>query len=199
MFRPKSQKVITVPGVGNVPLVRKAGVRRLRISVSPRHGVVVTMPWTVSFATAEGFLLSKVQWIQETVRRQALRQQQAVSRGKTAAVPEDPAALGRMREKARAVLGEKLKAAAACYGFTYGRLAIKNNVSNWGSCSSKGNINLNMRLILLPEHLQEYVILHELCHLRHPNHGPAFHALLDSLLDGREAALSRELRSWRII
>lgn len=74
----------------------------------------------------------------------------------------------------------------------------KNNVSNWGSCSALGNINLNMRLILLPEHLQEYVILHELCHLRHPDHGPGFHAMLDSLLEGRENALRRELAEWRI-
>ena len=79
-----------------------------------------------------------------------------------------------------------------------GRVAIKNNVSNWGSCSSKGNINLNMRLILLPEHLQDYVILHELCHLRYPDHGPAFHALLDSLLGGEEHKLRRELNEWRI-
>ena len=55
-----------------------------------------------------------------------------------------------------------------------------------------------MRLILLPEHLQDYVILHELCHLRYPDHGPGFHALLDSLLGGRETTLSRELNEWKI-
>ena len=104
-----------------------------------------------------------------------------------------------MREEARAALVPKLLSAAARYGFPFkGRVAIKNNVSNWGSCSSKGNINLNMRLILLPEHLQDYVILHELCHLRYPDHGPAFHALLDSLLGGREKELQRELHEWSI-
>ena len=193
-------KTVRIPEIGEVIMIRRKGTARLRISVSPRRGVVVSVPWLMPYAVAERFLMSKRQWVTDTMKRQALRQQEAVRTGKTAAVPGDPAELERMREKARALLEPKLREAAARHGFGFkGRVAIKNNVTNWGSCSSKGNINLNMRLILLPEHLQEYVILHELCHLRHPNHGPAFHALLDSLLDGREAALSRELRSWRII
>ena len=55
----------------------------------------------------------------------------------------------------------------ACrFGFKYARVFIKHNLTNWGSCSSKGNINLNLNLLRLPEHLADYVILHELCHLR---------------------------------
>ena len=180
-------------------MLRKAGARRLRISVSPRRGVTVTVPWPVPYAAAERFLMSKVQWIRNVLQKQALRQQHAEAEGRTAGVPDDPVALERMREEARAVLAPKLREAAARYGFPFkGRMAVKNNVSNWGSCSSKGNINLNMRLILLPEHLQDYVILHELCHLRHQNHGPAFHALLDSLLGGKEKELQRELHEWKI-
>ena len=193
-------KTVRIPEIGEVIMIRRKGTARLRISVSPRRGVVVSVPWLMPYAVAERFLMSKRQWVTDTMKRQALRQQEAVRTGKTAAVPGDPAELERMREKARALLEPKLREAAARHGFGFkGRVAIKNNVTNWGSCSSKGNINLNMRLILLPGHLQDYVILHELCHLRHQNHGPQFHALLDSLLGGREAALSRELRSWRII
>ena len=142
---------------------------------------------------------TKVQWIRNVLQKQALRQQHAEAEGRTAGVPDDPAALERMREEARAVLAPKLREAAAKYGFPFkGRMAVKNNVSNWGSCSSKGNINLNIRLILLPEHLQDYVILHELCHLRYPDHGPQFHAMLDSLLGEQEDRLRRELNEWRI-
>ena len=193
------KKIIQVPGIGEVLLVKRKGATRLRISVSPRRGVVVSMPWLLPYAVAEKFLMSKRQWVTDTMKRQALRQQEAVLTGKTAAVPDDPAELERMREKARALLEPKLREAAARHGFGFkGRVAIKNNVTNWGSCSSKGNINLNMRLILLPERLQDYVILHELCHLRHQNHGPQFHALLDSLLGGREKELQRELHEWKI-
>ena len=193
------KKIIQVPGIGEVLLVKRRGATRLRISVSPRRGVVVSMPWLLPYAVAETFLMSKRQWVVSAMERQALQRQMAVHGGKTASVPSDPVKLERMREAARAALVPKLLSAAARYGFPFkGRVAIKNNVSNWGSCSSKGNINLNMRLILLPEHLQDYVILHELCHLRYPDHGPAFHALLDSLLGGRETAFSRELNEWRI-
>ena len=175
-------KTVRIPEIGEVIMIRRKGTARLRISVSPRRGVVVSVPWLMPYAVAERFLMSKRQWVTDTMKRQALRQQEAVQTGKTAAVPGDPAELERMREKARALLEPKLREAAARHGFGFkGRVAIKNNVTNWGSCSSKGNINLNMRLILLPGHLQDYVILHELCHLRHQNHGPQFHALLDSL------------------
>ena len=193
------KKIIQVPGIGEVLLVKRPGTARLRISVSPRRGVVVSMPWMLPYAIAEKFLLSKRQWVADALERQAGQMHRAAESGRTATVPDDPAELERMREAARAALVPKLLSAAARYGFPFkGRVAIKNNVSNWGSCSSKGNINLNMRLILLPEHLQDYVILHELCHLRYPDHGPAFHALLDSLLGGRETELQRELHEWKI-
>lgn len=193
------KKIIKVPGIGEVLLVKRSGTARLRISVSPRRGVVVSMPWMLPYAIAEKFLLSKRQWVAAALERQAGQMHRAAESGRTATIPDNPAELERMREAARAALVPKLLSAAARYGFPFkGRVAIKNNVSNWGSCSSKGNINLNMRLILLPEHLQDYVILHELCHIRYPNHGPAFHALLDSLLGGRETTLSRELNEWRI-
>ena len=193
------KKIIQVPGIGEVLLVKRPGTARLRISVSPRRGVVVSIPWMLPYAIAEKFLLSKRQWVADALERQAGQMHRAAESGRTATVPDNPAALERMREEARAALVPKLLSAAARYGFPFkGRVAIKNNVSNWGSCSSKGNINLNMRLILLPEHLQDYVILHELCHIRYPNHGPAFHALLDSLLGGEEHKLRRELNEWRI-
>ena len=193
------KKIIQVPGIGEVLLVKRPGTARLRISVSPRRGVVVSMPWMLPYAIAQKFLLSKRQWVAAALERQAGQMHRAAESGRTATVPDDPAELERMREAARAALVPKLLSAAVRYGFPFkGRVAIKNNVSNWGSCSSKGNINLNMRLILLPEHLQDYVILHELCHLRYPDHGPAFHALLDSLLGGREKELQRELHEWKI-
>ena len=154
------KKTVQVPGIGEVLLVKRKGATRLRISVSPRRGVAVSMPWLLPYAVAEKFLMSKRQWVVSAMERQALQRQMAVHGGKTASVPSDPVKLERMREAARAALVPKLREAAARHGFGFkGRVAIKNNVTNWGSCSSKGNINLNMRLILLPEHLQDYVIL----------------------------------------
>lgn len=86
-----------------------------------------------------------------------------------------------LREEAKILLPQKLSYFAGQYGFKFHKVTIKHNSSNWGSCSRAGNINLNLNLIRLPEPLCDYVLLHELCHLKEPNHGPRFHALLERL------------------
>lgn len=86
-----------------------------------------------------------------------------------------------LREEAKILLPQKLSYFAGQYGFKIRKVTIKHNSSNWGSCSRAGNINLNLNLIRLPEPLCDYVLLHELCHLKEPNHGPRFHALLERL------------------
>ena len=86
-----------------------------------------------------------------------------------------------LREEAKILLPQKLSYFSDQYGFHFHKVTIKQNSSNWGSCSRAGNINLNLNLIRLPEPLCDYVLLHELCHLKEPNHGPRFHALLERL------------------
>lgn len=86
-----------------------------------------------------------------------------------------------LREEAKILLPQKLSYFSDQYGFHFHKVTIKHNSSNWGSCSRAGNINLNLNLIRLPEPLCDYVLLHELCHLKEPNHGPRFHALLERL------------------
>ncbi len=103
----------------------------------------------------------------------------------------------RMRTQAKAELPPRLAALAAQHGFQYKRVFIKNNRSNWGSCSSLGNINLNLRLVSLPQELQDYVMLHELCHLKYLNHSPQFHALLESVCPGHRA-LEKQIKQYKI-
>jgi hypothetical protein len=87
----------------------------------------------------------------------------------------------RLRKDAKLILPARCRALAERYGFSVNKIFIKHNRSNWGSCSSKQNINLNLNLVRLPLELRDYVILHELGHLRHMNHGPEFHRLLEAL------------------
>lgn len=86
-----------------------------------------------------------------------------------------------LRTEAKLILPKRLAFFASRFGFSFGRVTVKHNSSNWGSCSARGNINLNLNLVRLPEPLCDYVLLHELCHLRYPDHGPAFHCLLEKL------------------
>lgn len=102
-----------------------------------------------------------------------------------------------LRAQAKRELPPRLAALAAQHGFTYNKVFIKNNLSNWGSCSSLKNINLNLRLVALPTELADYVMLHELCHLRYMNHGPQFHALLESVCPGHRA-LAKELKQYNL-
>lgn len=82
------------------------------------------------------------------------------------------------KEAARQLIQARLIHHNAHYQFQWRRVAIKAHRSRWGSCSSLGNLNFNYRLIFLPEHLREYIIIHELCHLKELNHGPRFWALV---------------------
>ena len=85
---------------------------------------------------------------------------------------------GWYRERARRHLAARLDHWSAVMGVTYGRLAIRAQKTRWGSCSSKGNINLNWRLLFAPSAVADYVVVHELCHLRHPDHSPDFWGLV---------------------
>jgi aspartate carbamoyltransferase catalytic subunit len=90
--------------------------------------------------------------------------------------------IAELRRKAKAELPPRLFELAVRYDFLYNKVTIKHNATNWGSCSAKGNINLNLNVVRLPKVLQDYVLLHELCHLRHHDHGHGFHLLLEHVL-----------------
>jgi predicted metal-dependent hydrolase len=80
------------------------------------------------------------------------------------------------KEAARALVHARLAHFAELYQVSFKRVAIRNSRSRWGSCSAKGNLNFNYRLVLLPPHLVDYVVVHEVCHLKHFNHSPDFWA-----------------------
>lgn len=82
------------------------------------------------------------------------------------------------KELARELVLARLAHYNEHYGFQWGRVAIRNQRRCWGSCSSLGNLNFNYKIYFLPPHLQDYIIVHELCHLAELNHGPRFWALV---------------------
>ena len=166
------EKVHIDPVIGEVRLRKSARSRRISIRVHPRRGVVVTVPSYVAYAMGVSFLESGREWVLAALER---------ANARNADLPEGED-IESLRTKAMAALPPRLAEFAARYGFIYHRVAIKHNTSNWGSCSSKGNINLNLNLMRVPVPLQDYILLHELTHLRHPDHGPAFHTELERLL-----------------
>lgn len=102
-----------------------------------------------------------------------------------------------LRFEAKNYLPRRLKELADQYKFSYTKVTINNSTSRWGSCSSAGNINLSYFLMLLPDHLIDYVLLHELCHTIEMNHSDRFWKLLDSCTLNRAKALRLEMKNFR--
>lgn len=168
------EKIYSDSQIGDVVFRKRKGSRRISIRVHPLKGVSVTVPYMVPYMAAEAFFRLKRDWVLETMARQKEKYKDVA--------PADPQEVESLRRQAKTVLPVRLAELAGRYGFTYNRVAIKHNSSNWGSCSAKNNINLNLNIVRLPEILQDYILLHELCHLRHRNHGWEFHGLLEQLL-----------------
>ncbi len=102
-----------------------------------------------------------------------------------------------LRRNAKIILPPMLYALARKHRITYQQLKINTSKTRWGSCSRIKNINLSAYLILLPKHLIEYVLLHELAHTKEMNHGPNFWAYLDQLTQGKAQVLNQELKAYQ--
>ena len=192
--------------------------------------MVVSVPWMCSLTEARLFVEKNREWILRTRERQQVRTEKWRSAPENADIvsvmgdaagdlsgsgtlywsgsgtPEVSAFVEQLRAEAKRVLPRRLaelsQFAAARTGmdFSFNRAAVKHNRSNWGSCSRRRNINMNINLVrpTVPPELRDYVLLHELCHLQVPNHGPHFHSLLEALCPGHRA-LSRRLRRYHLI
>lgn len=203
-------KTIEVPGVGEVTLVKNPRARRYSISITAALKVRVNIPWLGTYLAGERLARSNSGLIAQRIEAMRTRVEAKHDSPENAGIaelsPEQRAALvGQLRRRAHEELPALVQHYASQMGVSYHRLFIKHNSSNWGSCSVRRNINLNLNLMRLPSDLRTYVILHELCHLVHMNHGPRFHALLQSCCstyiapDADERILSRRLKRYMLI
>ncbi|MDR0795228.1 MAG: M48 family metallopeptidase [Tannerella sp.] len=99
-----------------------------------------------------------------------------------------------LRVEAMRVLPPRLATLASINGFQYSAVTVRNTKTRWGSCSSKKRISLSSSLMLLPEHLIDYVLLHELCHTLEMNHSVRFRALINKVTNGCADQLRKELK-----
>ncbi len=152
-----------INGVGPVLFERSKRAKRIIITVKRDKRVRVAIPNKTSFAEAEKFARSKKDWI----RKQLIRLSQVRH------VPEETPLDFDLPAANKKIIDRTMKIATQ-HEFNFNRLAIRNQKTLWGSCSTKNNISLNIKLAILPEDLMDYVILHELVHIKIKNHGPQF-------------------------
>lgn len=103
-----------------------------------------------------------------------------------------------MRIEANRIFPLKVKTFALKNEFKVSDVKINKSRTRWGSCSYRKSINLSLYCMLLPEHLVDFVILHELCHTMEMNHGDRFWMLLDKVSGGKAKALTKELKQYKI-
>ena len=145
--------------------------KTISIVIRPTGEVEVRCPKRCSKRDVEAFLFSKEAWIQGHLEKIAERP--AV----TALSETEQKAL---EKQAAQVLPSKVQHFAAVIGVSYGRITIRGQRTRWGSCSAKGNLNFNCLLMLCPEEVMDYVVIHELCHRKEMNHSPAFWAEVET-------------------
>jgi predicted metal-dependent hydrolase len=169
-------------------LIIRRSPRARRVSISVRPGEVrLTMPPNYPLADALAFAESRRDWIERARKRIGEK------------VPQQPLSkevVESRRAEAKRILPDRVARLAAEHGFRYTGLSFRNATSRWGSCSARNTLSLSIHLVRLPDHLADYIILHELCHTREKNHGPRFHALLDRVTGGRHRQLNRELKGY---
>lgn len=235
------QRIITVEGIGDVVVSKRRNSRTMRLSVHPEKGLLLSIPFCVSYSDAERYVLESREWIAKTMEKQMQKGEKLLFTPKSqfncrsttlkfvatdsqnrilsakindfvVTVYYNPALvdfkletvqkfikkviLASMQMEAEKILFPRIEEISKRTGLTYRKVSIGNALTRWGSCSSNNDIILSCRLLLLPDHLVDFIILHELCHIAQLNHGPKFHELLNKLSNGKAPQYEKEIKGY---
>ena len=167
-FEPAAPEVYLPTTAASIYFVRQRRARRYLLRVDIDGRVRVTIPRGGSRRDADEFATRNLDWI----RRQQAQYTRAATL--TPALGEDERRA--LQERARRELPPRLLELAALHNLTVHRISIRNQRLRWGSCGRTGHICLNWRLVLMPDSVRDYVLIHELMHLRRMDHSPHFWA-----------------------
>lgn len=146
--------------------------KTLAIEIRPDMRVVVRAPEKIPQNEIMKFVEEKQNWIKKHLVQMYFKAEEIKKQKKEPALTN--ADIEKLCQKALSVILDKVKYYAEIMGVTYGRITIRNQKTRWGSCSSKGNLNFNCLLMLMPDKVLDYVVVHELCHLKQMNHSKKF-------------------------
>lgn len=233
---------VFIKNIGEVTFKQSKKYKRLKISLAPFKGVVVTYPINCSFSSAIIFVNKKLDWIEEKIKIITEYENKSIfnlnnkdclttkyhtinfvphrinsiktiteNRSVTIFYPFNKSindheiqsyikniVIKVLRKEAIEYLPKRVNFLANSYGFKYNKLSLRNNKSRWGSCNRNNDISLNIHLMRLPDHLIDFVILHELVHTIHKNHGNDFWKCLRSIVKDADN-YRRELKNYQPI
>lgn len=189
---PKPVQEIRIAAIGDkrVPyeIRRSSRARYLRVTITLRGSIVVTVPRFGDERLAKQFLMEKAQWILKHLAR--------IDRLRSKTVLEhSPAEYEKNKDQFLVFIRKRIDFFNSMYRFSYRKIRIGNQTSLWGSCTRAGNLQFNYKLRHLPEKLIDYVVVHELCHLKEHNHGRNFWALVSKTVPNHKE-IRRMLRGY---
>jgi len=156
-------------------LKRSIRARALRISILNRDQVIVTAPRTMSERVIERFVTSKSDWIISKLEYLKRLPDHLFLKNSKKDFQKYKAAAHGVAQRRNALIHKN-------YRFDFKKIVIRDQKTRWGSCSKTGTISFNYKIALLPPHLADYIIVHELCHFGEMNHSRKFWALVGRTL-----------------
>ena len=163
--------------------VRRSKRKSAAIKITADMQIVVFVPLYVSDNEIERLVISKSKWIDEHM----LKVQSTIDeRSKLEKITFEQ--IKELADQAVEYIPKRVKYYAEKENFVYNKITIKNLVSRWGSCSTKGNLNFNCLLMLTPDYVIDYIVVHELCHLREMNHSEKFWAEVEKIMPDYQRA-----------
>jgi predicted metal-dependent hydrolase len=163
------------PLVPALTFVRHPKARRYIIRIADGGAVRVTIPRWGSKREAAAFAARERAWIDKQLRE---RERRTANDASDQPNDERRATERALLERARRELPPRLLELAAVHGLAVAKISIRNQRWRWGSCSRNGHICLNWRLVTMPEEVRDYVLIHELMHLKRMDHSPTFWTLV---------------------
>lgn len=162
---------------------------RCRIKIDKKGKIVVVVP-NVMFGRrlAEKFLNENLDWVNKKL---------AKLHSSVIALPDEAKDYLNLKKQALSIVCEKLEKFNKTYNFEFNKVLIKRHSSRWGSCSSKKNLNFNYKLVYLEDEIRDYLVVHELCHLKQMNHSKKFWDLVSLALPDYKI-IKKKLRRFRI-
>lgn len=163
--------------------VRRSKRKSATIKITADMQIVVFVPLYVSDNEIEKMVISKSKWIDEHM----LKVQSTIDeRSKLEKITFEQ--VKELADQAVEYIPKRVKYYAEKENFVYNKITIKNLVSRWGSCSTKGNLNFNCLLMLTPDYVIDYIVVHELCHMREMNHSEKFWAEVEKIMPDYQRA-----------
>ena len=155
----------------------KSSRKTIAVEVRQDGSVLVRAPRNCPQSRIDTFLKEKQAWVLAKVEEQKEKEADSMK-----IQPLSEAEQRLYRDKAREIFEQKVSYYAQMMGVSYGRIAIRDQKTRWGSCSAKGNLNFNCLLMLTPPEVIDYVVVHELCHRKEMNHSKAFWSEVEKVL-----------------